>query len=387
MMNCISFKSVAVFLILLTCTGSLIKARDGLQADLYGFIRAEMIFDNSDMVKGDWLLYMPDKPGVSSTNMFTMTARHSRLGIRLTDGTISNPFTISGLLEVDFAGGFPNSSTAARQPLLRLRHAWLEMQLKAISVRIGQDWALVATPFPSTSSFVIGAGSGNLWMRYPQLALRSSYGNLHLAGSINRPMAGNTKYDAYEKGDLDPIGDGERSGIPWFMLRAGYLMPVFSLSISGHYGQENIPDLSGTQHMKQSWSLNSSINAGIGPFEFTGRIFTGDNLNSFFGGVFQGFVRDSSTVHNISSTGGWVEAKYQVSGSVLMTAGMGVDDPDDQFLPEHARSKNVLQYVNVTFHPSKPLKFLVEIEKMQTHYMNGRRPSGLRLQFVSYLLF
>ncbi|MBN1782026.1 hypothetical protein JW948_12915 [bacterium] len=355
---------------------------------IYGFVRMEAIYDNTEIAKGDWLLFaQPGNSPQADQSIFTMNARHTRLGLKIGGPEICGNGKVQGLIEVDFAGGFPNSSTAARQPLLRLRHAWFEIVKPAWELRFGQDWALISGPFPNTASFVVGAGKGHLWMRYPQIKYTVKKNALKLALSANRPMAGNIKYEDYAGGDFDPVGDGERSGMPWFMGRVWLTAGRAVFSVSGHYGQEAIADLSGAEHDKPSFSLNADLIMTTGPVQWTVRGFTGENLNSFFGGVFQGFSRDSVSVTNIASKGGWGQAVYTVNDRWAVTAGGGIDDPDDADLTGNARTKNTWMFGNVSLNYSKSLIFILETSMLKTGYLAADDGENIRIQLVTTFKF
>ncbi|MBM3324224.1 MAG: hypothetical protein FJY66_01000, partial [Calditrichaeota bacterium] len=289
---------------------------------VYGFVRLEAIYDNTEVARGDWLLYA-NKGGSPQMDqsVMTMTARHSRLGVEIGGPSVGTDGKTKGVVEVDFAGGFPNSSTAARQPQLRLRIAWVELNYPMWEARFGQDWALIATPHPNTTSFVVGAGMGNLWQHIPQMCFSLKPNPVKLSLSINRPMAGNVKYESYTGGDLDPIDDGERSALPWIMGKCGLKLKPATFSISGHYGLEQINDLSAKPHDMPSYSINADAQVTAGPVAFTTRGFYGENLNTFFGGIFQGYTSDSSSVSNIASLGGWAQVVYTISKSWAATLG------------------------------------------------------------------
>lgn len=354
----------------------------------YGFIKLETIYDNTEVVQGDWLLYV--KPGDSpqaEQSIFTMNARHSRIGLTITGSSFGNDGQIKGLIETDFAGGFPNSSTAARQPQLRLRHAWVEISKPCWELRFGQDWALISGPFPNTTSFVVGAGKGNLWMRYPQIKYTWKRKAVKAAISMNRPMAGNIKYDDFTEGDFDPVGDGERSGMPWMMGRIWFTAGKATMSVSGHYGQEQINDLSGSTHDLKSFSMNADLQLTTGPVSWIARGFIGENLNSFFGGVFQGYTKSDNSVQNIASKGGWGQAVYKLNDKCAVTLGGGMDDPDDNNLNGTGRSRNDWLFGNVAWNFNNNLIFMLEAEHLKTSYLNAEDGENLRLQFVTYLKF
>jgi hypothetical protein len=353
-----------------------------------GFVKLEAFYDNTQVAQGDWLLFV--KPGdspESEQDVFSMNARHSRVNMKLDGPEFSSDGVVKGFIEADFAGGFPNSSTAARQPLMRLRHAWIELNTPKWEARFGQDWALIAEPFPNTTSFVVGAGKGNLWMRYPQIRLTVKQNAMKYALSVNRPMAGNSKYDNYAGGSFDIVGDGEMTGIPWVMGRCWYTAGDIVCSISGHYGQEQIDDLSGNPHDTDTYSVNGDIKAKFGKLSLIARGFAGENLNSFFGGVFQGFTRSAVSVSNIASFGGWGQAMYEIDEDWSVTIGGGFDDPDDDDLTNGNRSKNDWLFGNVAYNIKKAVVFMLEAEYLKTSYIDDEAGENLRCQFVTYYKF
>jgi len=382
-----------VCIILFLVMGTMLFAQDGTVSSkfnlkLYGFVRFEAIFDNTQMAVGDWQLFA--RPGNSSyadEKIFTMTARHTRFGMKIDGPALQGGGKINGLIEIDFAGGFPNSSTAARQPLPRLRHAWVEINKSNWALRFGQDWALISGPFPGTTNFVVGAGKGNLWMRYPQIKYTIKGKTTKFALSLNRPMAGNIKYNNFAGGSFDMVGDGERSGLPWIMARLWLMSGKNTFSVSGHYGMEKIADLSASTHEVKTFSLNADAVLNFGKVVFTGRGFMGENLNSFFGGVFQGFTRDATSVMNVASKGGWGQFKFKLSDLWSLTLGGGLDDPDEKDLNTGARTRNDWLFSNLTYSFTSSVKFMFGCDHVKTSYLNGEAGKNLRLQFVSLFVF
>ena len=381
-------KKILLLMLLFASMLMAAEIESAIPVKLYGFVRMEAFYDNTEMAQGDWMLFArPGNSAAADESIFSMSARHTRLGLRLGGPVADEETSINGLVEVDFAGGFPNSSTAARQPQLRLRHAWVEIAKPEWELRLGQDWALISGPFPHTTSFVVGAGKGHLWMRYPQIKYTVKRSSFKLALSANRPMAGNIKYDDYAAGDFDPVGDGERTGLPWIMGRVWLNPGNATLSLSGHLGKEQISDLSGAQHDKTTFSVNADIVLKTGPVSWTARAFMGENLNSFFGGVFQGYVRDDKSVTNIASTGGWGQAVIDINERWDFTLGGGIDDPDNEDLAGNGRGKNTWLFSNVAMNYNKNLSFMLEADYLQTEYLETDDGENLRLHFVTFLKF
>jgi hypothetical protein len=355
---------------------------------LYGFVKLEAIRDNTEVVKGDWLLYA-NKGGTAQARqeVFTMNARHSRLGIKIGGPSVGTKGKVNALMEVDFAGGFPNSSTAARQPNLRLRNAWVELNYPRWEARFGQDWALISGPFPNTTNFVVMGCAGNLWMNYPQIVFTLKEEPMKFAFSINRPMAGDIKYDEYSTGDLDPVDSGEKTAMPWLMARTWFTSGKLTTSVSGHFGTKKINDLVGRGHVVNTYSTNADFVFKIGHISFTARGFYGENLNSFFGGINQGYTTDSVSVNNIASGGGWGQAIYEFSDSWAATMGGGFDDPKDSDLKTGMRSRNQIIFTNVSYKIQKAVELILETEYLKTNYLNAKAGENIRFQFASYFRF
>jgi hypothetical protein len=234
---------------------------------------------------------------------------------------------------------------------------------------------------------VVNGGSGNLWMRFPQICFTYKQSSIKWSTSINRPIAGNAKYEEYAAGDLDPVDDGERSGYPWLMSRFWFVRGGHTVSVSGHYGQELINDLSATSHRVNTYSVNGDIVSKTGHFGFTCRAFYGENLNSFLGGVLQGFTTDSTSVQNVRSVGGWGQVQYEFTKSWSGTIGFGIDDPINSDLTTGMRSQNRVIFGNVVFKVQKALELMIETEHLRTTYLNADTGNNQRFQFVSYFKF
>lgn len=355
---------------------------------IYGFVKLEAIRDNTEVVKGDWLLYA-NKGGTpqSKQEVFTMNARHSRIGLKMAGPTIGTNGKSNALMEVDFAGGFPNSSTAARQPNIRMRNTWIEMVFPKWEVRFGQDWALTSGPFPNTASFVVLGCAGNLWMNYPQIAFTFKEKPMKFSFSINRPMAGDLKYEDNAAGDLDPVDGGEKTAMPWLMGRSWLTLGKVTASVSGHFGNKKINDLATHGHIVNTYSTNADVTFKIGKFSFTSRGFYGENLNSFLGGINQGYTTDSTSVKNITAGGGWAQLMYDFSDSWAATLGGGLDDPKNADLKAGMRARNEIVYTNVIFKIQKAIELIGEVDYLQTQYIDARTGYNTRVQFASYFRF
>lgn len=379
-------------LLLVLLFGGALCAQDkpGITFKPYGFVRFETIVDQNETFKGDWMLFVPS--GSDGNGGFTMNARHTRIGVKIGGGEFGDNGQINGLIEMDFAGGFPNSGTAARQPIPRLRHAWVELVKPCWSLRFGQDWALISGPFPSTTSFVVGAGKGNLWMRFPQIKFTTGKGKVKAAFSINRPIAGNIKYDDYAGGDFDVVGDGERSGRPWLMGRLWLNCKRGGVSVMGHVGWEKIINTAVTDDMTTSYSVAAEGRLALSRVALTAKGFTGKNLNTFLGSIFRqnrivGNDVDGYKIQGVRSTGGWAQAKFSFSPTLSSTVGGGLEAINEDDFADKMRSKNTWFFVNLAKKVSSRVTFTVEAEHLTTEYTNLPNGENWRGMFVSLFTF
>ena len=168
------------------------------------------------------------------------------------------------------------------------------------------------------------------------------------------------------------------------MGRAWYKAGSTTVSASFHYGQEQINDKAAKPHDTKTYSINADAEFSAGPLAFTVRGFYGENLNSFFGGVFQGFTTDSTSVTNVVSKGGWAQAKYKIDDQWSLTLGGGMDDPDDDYV---TRTKNDWFFANVACNVQQAVTFMLEAEYLKTSYKTADAGTNTRIQFVTYYKF
>jgi len=128
---------------------------------LYGFIRTDYIFDSrkTASVREDNLNLYPldevldvngkDLNAVSQSNFLSLT---SRLGVKVKGPSVWGA-KMSGTLEGDFFG-----NTEASIGLLRLRHAYVNMDWSKTSLTMGQTWYPTFIPevFPGVANFSTG---------------------------------------------------------------------------------------------------------------------------------------------------------------------------------------------------------------------------------------
>jgi hypothetical protein len=142
-------------------TPTVASAEKEWDVNLYGFIRTDYIFDSrkTASVREDNLNLYPldevldvngkDLNAVSQSNFLSLT---SRLGVKVKGPNVWGA-KMSGALEGDFFG-----NTEASIGLLRLRHAYVNMDWSKTSLTMGQTWYPTFIPevFPGVANFSTG---------------------------------------------------------------------------------------------------------------------------------------------------------------------------------------------------------------------------------------
>lgn len=130
------------------------------EVSLYGFIRTDYMWDtrkSSQVREGNLNLYPLDAPAagndfnaVGSSNFLSVV---SRLGTKVKGPNVWGA-KMSGTLEGDFFGNVEGSTIG----LLRLRHAYINMEWNKTSLTMGQTWYPTFVPevFPGVANFNTG---------------------------------------------------------------------------------------------------------------------------------------------------------------------------------------------------------------------------------------
>jgi hypothetical protein len=304
---------------------------------------------------------------------------------------------LTGVVEMDFNGGFPASGQAPSFPDMRLRLGYVKLDWGTFFLEAGQDWIVISPLNPVSVSHLAVVGfctSGNLWLRYPQLRIEASRpiaggGRAGITAALIRPVGGS---DVPAGGTLtDAAGAGERSSIPFTQARAFYTRPLagknLSLGLGGHYGKEKPRYSSVTGETStireatlNSWAVTGDFQIPLGQwFSVQGEFFDGSNLDSFQGGINQGTSfkadnpADPNAITAIDTRGGWVQLSFAPSGTPHLSyhVGYGIDDPDDADLMKGQRTENTAWLATVIYRPSKYFQAGLEYSRMKTKYLQG----------------
>ena len=172
--------------------------------------------------------------------------------------------------------------------------------------------------------------------------------------------------------------------MPSIQGRLALSSPIFvsgkpaTIAVSGHYGQEEWDTAAdGTHVTLDSWSCVLELSLPLSnQLLFASELFTGANLDDYWGGIGQG--RNGVTA--IRSRGGWTALRYTASPKTTLSIGAGMDDPNDDDLATNARSLNETQFISVTHRITPNFILGGQLSRWRTDYKNQQEGDAIRAQ-------
>ena len=347
----------------------------------YGAFWADMIYASARTNPGAYTLYVYS-PETHGEDAFIIDARRSRFGLDLEGPRIPffNCAKSFAKVEIDFQGSFVTENKAG----VLLRHAYWETKDDDFRFLVGQTWDVISPLYPSTLNYSVGWLAGNIGYRRAQFRYERYYRYsdtclMQFQGSLNQnivPDFATTTGVVREPTDW-PVIEG-RVGFVLGPQGKGCL-PT-KLGVSGHIGETgfdfttagppplNLPPEDDARF--RTWSFNVDLHMPITErFGIQGEYFTGANLSPFLGGIGQGVCSCSRTP--IRSTGGWIEAWYDLSPRMHTHVGWSLDDPNNNdFL--FGRTYNQSIFWNVTYNLTEKLETGLEVSSWKTNYQDRR---------------
>jgi hypothetical protein len=378
--------------------GIALRTRRGAMLDLYGFVRIDVIRDDSEpqdpMLIGWVRSEDPDAPSPVGAEKdsadLTFDARLTRLGLDLHGGRSGAlGADVTGKIEVDFLSGSSNS-----RGQVRMRHAYVKLTWDEWSVLAGQTFDVAAPLYAAVNNALAMWGAGNLGDRRPQVRVEYApkYDDVTL---FFQGMAGVTGADAQEDLDADGILDGESSGRPTLQGRVAVRKPMlgrrFELGLWGHLATEDpnsdVPDVFGEDDFKSRLvGFDLTLPLVDDWLWLKTEWWDGTNLDDVRGGIFQGVNPVSG--EEIESRGGWIELCLHTTDWMTLHFGYAKDDPADSDLRGGGviggRAKNATWYIatRLTF---DDVKIGLEYLDWTTKYVGYDKGRNQRVAaFVAY---
>ena len=349
---------------------------------------------------------VPATPGVSDAALGA-TLRQSELGLEVFGPHVGGART-SGDLQVDFAGGVPQSLNGANFGLLRLRIAKMRMDWEKTSLVAGQDNLFFSPLSPdSLASLAIPslAYQGNLWGWIPQVRVEHRFAvsdtqQVTLQGGILDNFTGEPPPIL----QLERVAQaGENSGQPAYAGRAAWSRTVFgramALGAAAYYSRQN-------------WGFDRRVNGWTGMadweiplparFYFSGEFYRGAALGGIGGGVGRSvlFSGDpalaTSQVRALASIGGWAQLKFRATSKLEFNGAFGLDNPlardllvfpAGQSYSDPTLAQNRAALVNFIYRPRSDLLLSTEYRRLRTFDIRQSSETANQMNLSMGILF
>ncbi len=349
----------------------------------YGYVKLDAIYDSQRVQNGELAFYVMPKEAGELDDEFNMTARETRLGLDLA-GPDTPDIKTTGKVEVDFygSGGAPNTAP------LRMRLAYLDVAMpKGFSIRAGQDWETFITVIPRILNFSYLADAGALGLRRPQFRLTQEIPIQGQTKVVAKVAAARTIGEDIDGGGQD---DGVDSGLPTLQYNLILEMPILTkkaskFSISGHWGRETADGVVSNSVVvsdEKDYDTYSVIGSVFLPLHeriaLQGSIWTGENLDTYYGGIGQGINKTLKT--EIAAVGGFAQLITDITDDINWNIGYGIDDPKDSDLNKGNRSKNQIIFSSIYYKLTKAVTAAFEYSYMKTDYKQQSNVADNRFQ-------
>lgn len=312
----------------------------------------------------------PRDPAVDPQGI-ALVMRQTMLGgaIRVRD-VLGAQFT--GDLDVDFAGGQQPSYGGRTFPLLRLRTARAILDWTHGQLMVGQETPLISDLNPISIAGVATPGftsAGNLWLWIPQVrATVQTAGTVRwgLQGAVLTPSV-NKAVASFDVPDFDA---GERTGRPFVQGRVraqwGEMDRPGEIGIGVHRGWVRTDEL--TERTSEAFAADVLLPITYW-LEVRGEFHDGRGTSPLGGGSIGQLFGAGQRL--VQTRAGWAQINAQVTPGVMLSTGLGIDDPEDTDAPVDGRLRNVVRTSAIIWRPAGPLLLGLEHRHMTTRYAAG----------------
>ncbi len=365
------------------------------------------MFGNSGTVDSadNSFLAVPTIPG-GTEGSFGGTLRQSQLRFEVFGPTVASARTQASV-EMDFAGGFPETDNGVTLGLMRLRTATLRFDWKNTSLIAGQDAPFISPLSPSSLATVATPAlsyAGNLWTWIPQIRVEhrittGESSQLSLQAGILDPLSGE---DPPLQFDRIPQA-GEASRQPAFATRVGFQKRLrdreLRLGAGGFYSRQNWK----FGRNVDAWAATADWTIPLGsPFTLSGEFYRGRSVAGFGGGLDQSVVflgpenLPNTPVQGVDSLGGWAQFKYQATPKLEFNVAAGQDNPFADEIRQAAgitpvyllgATRNRSALFNFIYRPRSNLLFSTEYRRIDTYRADSSSRSADQVNLAIGVLF
>jgi len=346
--------------------------------DFYGYLKLDASYDDGVIDTGNFARWVTSPSTIESHDHFSMTARQTRLGVRI-GREKDEDMIVKGRVEIDFYAG---ASENKNQPMLRHGYVEIEWPDKGLNLTAGQTSDLISPLVPTTINYPVAWWAGNIGYRRPQIRITKTVttgdsGSIVAAAALSRSIGD-------DFGQLEPGDSGADSGVPTVQLAVTRKFTLAGkpagVGISGHLGKEELRERLGeVVPTFDSWSLGLDYSLPVSPkVTVKGEVWTGQDLDDYLGGIGQGINLVSGDA--IESKGGWLAVEITPGPRSFIGVGVSVDDPKDEDLLPGQRSRNSSVWTNYLYNVRSYLRTGLEISHWATDYIDLEDSSAFRLQ-------
>lgn len=354
----------------------------------YGILWGSAYYGTSRFAPGHFVLYIPSEQD-EGEDSFVIDTRRTRLGLNIAGPQI--PFfgcAKSGAqVEVDFMGfsgtvvGGAVAPNTENYPAVLLRHAFAELKTDDWRLLAGQTWDVISPLNPGMLTYAVGWAGGNIGFRRMQIRGEryfhvSETCQLTVQAAMMQDIV--TDLPMYAENANWPVLEGRTA----ISLGAddGGSRPL-TIGVSGHIGRQGWDFSDADDFRLPTWSVCGDVRYVITDrLGIQGEFFTGENLSTFFGGVFQGI--NPVTRRTIGSAGGWIDLWFDWTPRWHSHVGCGTDNPSNADVPAGGRTSNSFLFGNVSFDVTKKLFLGLEVSHWRTTYQDKEPGDSVIFEFV-----
>jgi hypothetical protein len=313
------------------------------------------------------------------------TLRQSEVGLEIFGPTLAGAKT-SADVQLDLAGGFPDTGNGVNFGLVRLQTASLRLDWQHTSVVAGQD-ALFLSPLSPTSFASLAlppfAFAGNLWAWTPQLRVEHRFSvSDQQTITLQAGVFDNLNWQFPDNQFNRTPQAGELSGQPAYGFRTAWSRPVkdqpLSFGAAGYYGRQN-------------WTWGRYVDAWAGMadweipllprLELSGEFYRGVGIGGLGAAVGTSIVYGGnprlpfSPIRGVDTAGGWAQLKFRLTSKLELNGAVSEDDAftgnirgfatdADNYGLIIGRNRGAL--ANLVFRPRSDLILAGELRRLRT---------------------
>jgi hypothetical protein len=361
-------------------------AEETVKVTPYGFVLLNSYWDGNTLVSKDYP-GQAQRAGVNEGGAFLMSARQSRVGMRLAiSGNNWTGAALTGVVEFDFkAGHLSTASSAWYNGVMRLRLAAMTATWNTpygkLAVLAGQEYGLVNPLFAESLAWVADPlfwQAGNIWRRAPQIRLayngQFDAVGLSVAAAMLSPEDAGTPVDN---------GYGNRSRTPNFEARGAVNVkaaPDISGTVGVGYHWQNRRYNYGTATEKDvnGWMLGVDADLNLTQFlQVKGEYYTGEGADDTYNTIGAPTVQTDPPYAKVKGDGFWAQGILKPIPQVWLTFGYGQAKMDDGDLLGFVTAANqaTTRYENsqiaggVLVNAGKFWRFGLEALQVKTKYL------------------